>query len=284
MMQPHFVGNLKLKDADKPGTESWSIKIRRRARTLVKTLDTGYMELAEILYLINDTPIDGDDLKGEIYKAWGYDSFADWAEDELNLHRRKAERLRRIFHDLTALDEEGLEPKTRRSIIELGWSKVREVLRVISVENAQQWVDMAENLSYPELMVAISTALDEAEKENPDDGASKTPAPTGLPEDFKDLKKINFAVFPGQKQTIDDALERAAQVTQSKIRGHNMEMICTDYLATNAFGHKDDMKVTLKYIAKIEKLTGKRIIIVDPDTLDVEYGIGTLEDMAQEED
>lgn len=283
-MQPHFVGNLKLKDSDQPGSESWSIKIRRRARTLVKTLDTGYMELAEILFLVNDTPLDNDDKKGAIFRAWGYDSFSDWAEDELNLHRRKAERLRRIFHDIKNLDDDGLEPKIRRRIIELGWSKVREVLRVASVKNAEQWVDMAENLSYPELMVAISKALEEAEKRNPESEEEKKPAPTGKPEDFKDLKKMNFAVFPGQKQTIEDALDRAAQVTKSKIRGHNMEMICTDYLATNAFGHKDDPKVTLKYIAKIEKLTGKRLIVVDPDTLDVEYGIGTLEDMAREDD
>jgi len=283
MKQPYFIGNLKLKDTDTPGSENWSIKVRRRARTLMKTLDVGYMELAEILYLVNEMTIDGDPRKAAVFNAWGYDTFAEWAEDELNLHRRKAERLRRIFYDINLLDQDGLEPKVRKRLIELGWSKVRDLLRVVSVKNAEQWIDMGENLSYPELMVAIAKAVEEAEKKNPGEKDPK-PAPVSLPIDFKDVKTLSFPVFPGQRQTIKDALVRAQQVTGSKIRGHNLEMICTDYLATNDFRLADDPKSALRYLAKIEKLTRKKLIIVDPETLDVEYGIGVLEDMAKEED
>jgi hypothetical protein len=282
----HFVGNLKLSEQDIPGSESWSIKVRRRARTIINTLDTGYMELGEILYTVWDTPVNGDSTREPVFQSWGFQSLADYAEQELGLHRRKAEHLRRIFADLQELTDQGLHPRLKRRIVDLGWSKTRELSRVLTVENAKQWVEMGENLSYPELLAAISQAR-EAQREA-EEGAEEdevVPAnPVGLPEDYKQLKNMRVPLFPGQLQTVESAIERAAQITNSTVRGHNLEMICTDYLATNHFGKSDDPKAALKYIAKIERLTGKRFIVVDPDSLDVEYGIGVLEDMAKEED
>lgn len=290
-MQQHFVGNLKLKETDTPGSESWSTKVRRRARVLMKTLDTGYMEMAEILYTVYNTRVNDDPQQPPIYTAWGFESFADYAASELGLHKRKAERLRRIYFDLENLREEGLDPKLRRRIIELGWSKVREVLRVVSVTNAEQWIDMAETLNYEELTFAVRQALEAREAarkealERGEEVPEEAPAdPAGLPEDYKSLKSMPFSVFPGQKETIDQALERASQITESVKKGHNLEMICTDFLATNDFRLGTDPERTLKYIAKFERLMGRKFVVVDPDTLAVEYGIGVLEDMAAAEE
>ena len=49
----------KLAVVDSPGSEAWSTKIRRRAKSLVKSIDQGYMDLAEIVYTVWSTPVDG---------------------------------------------------------------------------------------------------------------------------------------------------------------------------------------------------------------------------------
>jgi hypothetical protein len=270
----HFVGNLKLSAKDTPGSEPWSVKVRRRARQLVKTLDTGYMELAEILYTVWDTPINGDPKNAGIFHAWGYKSFSDYAEGELGLHRRKAERLRRIWFDLHVRLAD-MDKKLRRRIIEMGWSKSREIIRVLSIENAEQWVEMAENLSYPELMAAIQKAVEEQEKAGEDD--TKAPDPVGKPDDYKDMKPKRFRLFPGQYDTVDSALERASQLSKSDKDSHNLEMICTDFLATNDFRLADDPKVQFRYLAKIETLIGKKLVVINAESGMIEYGLEALE-------
>ena len=53
------------------GSEAWASKIRKKVRSVVTTIDAGYMSVAEMLYLIDSTPVNGDPKNGPIYSAWG---------------------------------------------------------------------------------------------------------------------------------------------------------------------------------------------------------------------
>ena len=156
--------NTALAVAEVPGSEAWGVKIRKRARVLVKSINQGYMELAEILYTVWNTTINGEAHNGCVTVAWGYENYVQWAEEELGLHKRKAERLKAIwrhFHDTLGGK---LDRQTRNRIIALGWTKVRELIRVIDEKNAEQWIEVAENLNHDELCEVIRRALEDQEK------------------------------------------------------------------------------------------------------------------------
>jgi len=51
------------------GSKAWASRLRRRAKELVASLESGYMELARILYQAYDTPVDGDRKQGALFTA-----------------------------------------------------------------------------------------------------------------------------------------------------------------------------------------------------------------------
>jgi hypothetical protein len=272
------------------GTKQWSAKVRRRAKELLHTLDTGYMELAQILYQVYDTPIDGDRNRAAVFTTWGYSSFKDYAEQELNIEGKRAERLRRMWYVLE-IQFKGMEPELKQRIVNLGYSKVRELLRVITMRNASNWVGMAETMSYRQLNAAISDerrkagiaeALIAADKVDSakEDGEEVT---TAEEEALKQLQeeqeeqttRETFVLFPAQLANVRLALQKSMETSHSDKKGHNLDLICTDFLATNDF-LGDDNEKRLRYIAKIERTLGLKFIVVDPESRDIIYGVDAL--------
>lgn len=272
----------KLSQSEALGSEQWGVKIRRRARVLTKTIEQGYMELGEILYTVYDTPINGDPKNPPMFKAWGYNTFGEWVEDDLGLHKRKAERLRNIWYNLNVRLGDDLTRQIRKRVIALGWCKCRELVRVLSAENAERWVEMAENLKYPELTAAIRKALRDHETKaqeravsgEDDDEGPEYPDP---PEDVEEWTERTFYLADAQLQNVDAALERAKQLSKSDSLNQNLSLICLDFLATNEFRLANDPKAALRLLAKFEKLLGKKIVVVNPATREIEYGIEALE-------
>jgi len=274
--------------ADAPGTENWGTKIRRRARMLVKSIDQGYMELAEILHTVWSTPINGERHNACVTVAWGYDSYVQWAEEELGIRRRKAEVLKAIWHHLHVTLGGKLDDRARRKIIALGWTKVRELIRVLDEHNAEKWVEVAEHLNYNELCEAVRRALKDQEKhdqaaavgtvdEDEDDEFKGVDPPDDIGR-FKDLK---FRLTPEQKANIEMALDRAKQLANSTKSGHCLDLICTDFLSTNDFKRPDDPHRHLVFLAKFERLMGKRLVVIDAKTWLIEYGMDALEKAAE---
>lgn len=271
---------------DTPGSEAWSTKIRRRAKSLVKTIDQGFMDLAEIVYTVWSTPVDGVRHNACVCVAWGYETYTAWAEHELGLHKRKAERLKAIWEHFNVTLAGEISPHMQRKIIALGWTKVRELIRVIDKYNAEQWVEMAEHLNHVELCAAIRQALRDQEKADQaaavgdldDDEEWQGAEP---PEDIDRFKQLKFKLTPEQKANVEMALQRARQLAESAKKGHCLDMICTDFLATNDFLRPDDPETYLRYLAKFERLMGKRFVVVDPKTWSIEYGMEALAKAAE---
>lgn len=293
------------------GSKSWAKKVRARAKDLVSSIETNYMELAEILFKVWDTPEDGDRANQPIWMKWGFKSFRDYAEQELGLHYKKAERLRLIWYRLD-VDLAELDQKWKKRLISLGWSKVRELCRadVLTLGNAKQWIEKAENMNYQTVEAAVRKFLDAketaamnkeiqksgdpiaksnklaAEKtadelDEDDQDSSAPPAAKELdwanPEHF--TSKV-FTFTASQLESVKGALERAKELTNSNAGGHNLSLICLEFVATNDFT-KASEEQRLRYVAKMEKLLGYKFIVVDPKTTDVLYGLGTLEKVAK---
>ena len=174
-------------DAD-VGTRSWANRVRKEAKELAEQVETGYLKLGEILYRIYDAPFDGDPKNGSLLARWGYQSIGDYAEAELQLHAKKAQRLVRIFYRVE-VELKGFENEAIRSrFLKLGWSKARELVRIINNDNALQWIERAEKANYTtvaELVrsenrrleaLRINNAL--AEQEDPIEASNDLSAPS----------------------------------------------------------------------------------------------------------
>jgi hypothetical protein len=319
------------------GSKAWSNRIRKRAKELTNELDTGYMELAKILYDVYDTPVEGQANNPPVFKQWGYQNFGDYAEQELGIHRKKAERLRSIWYILSNLN---IDEAIKNRLIALGQSKMRELVRVLDSNNAKAWLELAERTSYVQLRNKITASIENQKKQRleeqvsrladtgsdgtpfeDDDGDERTFAdeeeakaaasslgddpfgpvrgsdgpkkegaegrePTAteiagaLPAQTEDLSFLHFALFPDQHLNVLNALEQAGKLCGSSKKGHQLDLLCTDFLATNDITNDPKGSNKAKYLAKIEKLLGVRLIAVDAKTRDVTYGMETLKTLA----
>lgn len=257
------------------GSEEWADTIRRKAKAIANRIGQDYMRLGELLYTVWDTPIDGDPQKPPIYTSWGYSTFSDYAEQELGLARRTAEHLRRIYFVLEK-ELEGIHPLLRKRFIALGQSKARELVRVITLENAEEWIAMAERVAYKDLLAAIrvkleDTALDEA-----------ISGPPEVPVQEEKVKNRNFALFPEQEENVNRALSRAKEMSNSDKLGHNLDLICTDFLATNDFLKSDDRKMWKRFLSKYEEILKMDIVVLNPRTKKVWYGAEKLKKFVED--
>jgi len=274
------------------GSEGWSVQVRRQARNLVTTIDQGYMQLAEIIHTVWSTPIEGNSNNACITESWGYRNYIQWAEEELNIDRRKAERLKAIWHHLHVRLGGKLDHRVQKKIVDLGWTKVRELIRVLDADNALKWVEVARGLNNKELRDAIRHALTAQEKqdqveavkgadkkeEDDEEDEWKGPLP---PVDIDRFKEIRFKLTPEQKANVQFAIGRAKELAESDKPGHCLDMICTDFLATNTWGKSDDPDTIYRFFAKFERLTGKRLVVMDGESFRIEYGIDSLSKAAQ---
>jgi hypothetical protein len=270
------------------GSKSWIKELRKKAKRLAKQVDQVYMDLAECLYLVYDTPVGNDPESPAVYVYWGYTSVGEWAEKELDIPRRKADRLRRIWYRLQR--ELQIEKPLMRRIAALGISKTRELIRVVNEATVEEWVKLAEQVNYPEFYQRVQEYLDdvimqqEAREEALEAGEEVDVSPVPVPDPQDEEEKLipqTFQFYPEQAKVVVQALQCAAELSQSKKKGHNLSLICLDYLATNDF--MEDMKDRQRYLKKIENSMRVKIIAIDPAQGEIVFGHRTLELMAKQE-
>lgn len=141
------------------GSKAWADQLRKDTQLLAENIDKDYLRLARNLWELFDRPVDNDPKKTSWLTKWGYGKLGDFAEKELGIHKRIAERLRRIWLVVgveCALDEEYLN-----RFITMGRSKARILTRegVMNAKNAKTWIDKAEKLTYLALDEEVNTFL-----------------------------------------------------------------------------------------------------------------------------
>jgi hypothetical protein len=280
------------KQAGVVGSRAWATRIRRRAKELTGILETGYMELARILHQVWDTPVDGDRKKPAVYTAWGYESFKEYAAKELDLHPKKAERLRLMWHILE-VELRDLDPEIKQRIVDLKYAKVRELVRVLTMRNAKSWVERAEKMSYFALQAAVTDEVRriggrvkqiEAAEEAGEEPAGPPPElPPGMALD-EPLTRETFGLYPEQLKNVRKALDVARRVSGSDVKSNNLDLICTSFLAnTDVVAGENDPRPRL--LAQIERQLGVRIVAFDGDDAgDIIFGVDTLQKIGGSEE
>lgn len=266
-------------------TDNWTEErvqqYREETKTLAKNLDCGYMQLAERLYNIFDIPAPGDASGRALYVVWGFQNIGDYAEQELGIHRKKAQRLRGIWYRL-CVELSGMDPAIRDRIVALGFGKVRELIRVLTVENAEEWVDRAERETFETLAQSVRNFLDNVESAR-QQAISEGRDPNEVEPDLPKTEIVHsetFQLHEDQHKIVESALTRAMELSGSDKRNHNLTLICTDFLATNDFLTGDETQ-RLAYLQKIENVLGVRLVAADKKTGNLIHGLDNLEKLQE---
>lgn len=304
------------------GSAAWGENLRKETRTLAADVETNYLVLAERLWMIYDTPIDGDPSRSSICTAWTdrdgkqYTSFDRYVDAELGIHYKKAQRLRAIWKAFKV--DLNLNDKQINRVMRIGYSKVKELARpgVLTPGNFESWLAKAESIGFIKLSTAVSqyltdkateqaTQLAEQEFEQSYNGSMASAPSSSVSSSFpldesnrtasneaRDLQRIE-ALEPQSRQfsclllgdqieTVNLALKRSAELSNSDKLGNNLSLICLDFISTNDFGFKDDQQ-RLRFLAKFEKLMGYKLVVVDPIAREVVFGLETLRILAGED-
>jgi hypothetical protein len=91
----------------------------------------------------------------QLHRELGYANLVDYAEQELGLGRNTAFALAKLGRDLPTA------PIVEQALAEgsLGWTKARELLKVVVPETEQQWVDFARTSSSRDLERQVRSAI-----------------------------------------------------------------------------------------------------------------------------
>lgn len=242
--------------ADPEEGEYENKEIRQKILAILAETEDSTWALAVIL----ETAYDQD-----MYLTWGFTSFKDYVANELGMHIRRAQylvQLQEWFKKMPA--------NIQKWVRGLGWTKARMLMHAVTVENAAEWKNKVAGKSVTE----IDEMLKAAKAGEVGGGGGEG----GEDQGEKPLNK-NFKLFPLQLENIDRALEKAGEISGSEKPGNNIDLICTEYLATNA--GVDSIQDLLR---KMEKMLGVRLVAYVPEDKSVAYGSDLIAQLAEEAD
>lgn len=170
-------------------------KIHRRILRLKGHLDTCYYQLGGLLREV---------FHQQYYLDLGFDHFEEYLRVNLEFGLRKAFYLMSIWERTRELNIP--KEKLRR----IGWTKMKEVVRVATPEDLVVWLARAEEMTVQELqdLIAQKKTYNEAPK------------------------PFTLYFYQAQREVFERALEIAYLMTGSENRGYQAEMIAAEFLAT----------------------------------------------------
>ena len=199
--------------------------VRAQLILVSKDIETGYLTMAQLL---------NEAFHKEYHKEWGYDSFSDYAEKELEVEYRKARYLLDIWETIKGLD---LPKEKLVEIAKLGWTKVKDLAAVITKKNAEKLLKQAKSMSSRELTESVKVMRKTGGSNLP-----KTPS----------TLKITFTLGESEHNIVMQALEEAKKLSNSDNAAVGLEMICQDWMTDK--GAKPEITHLEDHIKYLEKI------------------------------
>lgn len=177
----------------------------------------------------------------------GYQNFRGFIESECGLKYRKGMHLIEIYNGLV---ESGV---SWNQVKHLGWTKLRELAKLLKPENVAEWVIRAEAMTVLQLKEYIFLASKAAPS---DDLVAILPAST--------VTTMTFKVHADQKATIREALDKAKHQS-----GTEFDSVALDAMALDFLGSPSILKAQPSLQQLMEGKTAEEVLevfgIVFPD-------------------
>lgn len=146
------------------GTVEWARERCEHARMVAANLDRLYtVELGAVLWELYTVPAENNPGSKPVYTLLGYTSFEDFCERGVGIHRRKGSSLRAIYYRLY-VDLKDLDPEIRDGVAALGWTKSRELVRVMTYKNAAAWYEFAKTHTFTDVEARVQEQVNAAKK------------------------------------------------------------------------------------------------------------------------
>jgi hypothetical protein len=145
----------------------------------------------------------------------GYDNFKAYVEAECSIKYRKAMYLINIYNGLV---ESGV-PWAK--VAHLGWTKLKELAGLLTTENVDEWVTIAEGMTALQLIEYIAKQAEGSDKENSTETAKDA---------AKETTTMTFKLHKDQKETVEAAIEKAQKQSGTDVKSAALEYICIDFL------------------------------------------------------
>lgn len=202
-----------------------------------------------------------------MYTGWGYASWKEYVEKELDFAQRKAE-----YHLSVGKWFAELPPKAQDWAQKLGFSKCRLITGIVKAENIAEWRQRLDGKSFREI-----EALMKGERERGDgDGDGDTGGDADGETDPNKAKNWSCKLFPAQLRNVEQAVGIAQGMAESDKKGHALDLICTDFLATNG-----GIETVQDYLQKVEKATGVSLVAYDRSEDAVVYGARLIQELRE---
>lgn len=244
--------------------------LRKQAKELYAQIETTYWDLGRCLYEVYDGVPGGyrDLIRGKgaaaarnsLFAKWGFENFGDYCEREIGIKKRSGEALRYAYYWFEIHLNIPLELK--KEMRTLGRSKVYLLSGFATKEDVMEWVAKAKSFNYEDLKKAVNDAkgLKPAKKDEDNEGDQDP----GAPPPPETLHNVQAGLYDEQWKTYNAAIDRAKNLSKSEKIGHNLELICQDFLANNGFTKPEED--ANEYLAKMERQLNLKLIALDPLT------------------
>lgn len=226
--------------------------VRKEILALCNKTEENYWALGELLYRVYSE---------SLYQAWGYKTYRDYAEQEMGYSVRTAQTHIQIQEWLSKM------PKNIQKWIQsLGYTRARILIRVVTIENASEWKAAVEGKTVAEIEKLLKGAKETDDGDGDDGGGSGGGSGSGGSSSDKPFR-MSFSLFQAQKQNVETAIAKAKEMANSEKEGHALDLICTEFLSTNAGVDSQD-----EYLTHVEKNLGLTILAYDESTDSFVYG------------
>lgn len=184
-----------------------------------------------------------------------YPTFRAYIEQEHGLEYRKATYWIAIYNALAKSDVPWEKIKT------VGWTKLNEIAKVLTVENVDDWVAKAEKVN--------TLTLHDMVKKESEGGATDD----GTPVETEKVTTKTFKVHAGQKEVIEAAIKKVREISGTEVDTMALEYICQDFLGGS--GAQNSSLTPPQQLAKLVKGLDLEVVmhVVDETFSDFDFTV-----------
>lgn len=149
-----------------------------------------------------------------------YDNFRDFVEKKHGILYRRAMYWVDIYQRLSSCGVQW------HQVSKIGWTKLKEIAKVINADNVEDWVALAAQNNTINLIEMVKATLTKDTPKAIEDQASKT------------VMSKTFKMHEDQKVTIEAAIEKAKEQSGTQVDTAALEFVCLDYLGGQSVAQK----------------------------------------------
>lgn len=242
-------------------------KLRWEIRELLDRMGEDLFVLCQKLYMVYD---------GMLYTKWGFKTWKDYVEGEVQFKLRKAQYFVNIWSWFGNLPQE-----VRDKVKVLGWTKLKELVEVVNAANVDEWVAKATELNVPQLIEAVKVYRKKLLDSGPGHGEADPDEPKEQREarereQEKQVVRTTFQLHGDQAEVVEAAIALASGMSNSDVRSNNLALVCQEFCATNS----ETAPSPEVYMRRVEIRTGMELLAIKMDKdgkPEVVYGFGLLD-------